>query len=153
MATLDDGIRTLIDQVALDAAMGRIAAGIQAAGLTAVEVVDVDAYMNTASRIARRTIADADANAKLGDAPSWTDQARNQIQRVVAAQDESLTVDAVKKHLTDGLEYITSAKDWEATTSWTAKLVKKLLDDGTLRQTEPTGTGKIEIIFTETEEG
>ncbi len=151
MATLDEGLQLMLDQTALELAQARFAVALQEAGLIAIEVTDPEKFMNVTQMIATRTVADANANSAHGDAASWTEQAKTQLHHVVSlGEDSGVTVDQIKKHLKDGLEFITSDADWAATKSWVSAKLDGMLRDGTVRETEPVSDkGVIEIIFPE----
>lgn len=157
---LEDGVQALIDQASLEMAQSRFAKAAQDAGYPAVEVTDTPTFTAVLRDIATRTVADADANADVGDplikdrAPSWSEQARSAVAKLAAANDDSVTVDAVKQSLKDGLQYITEKADWDAATEWIAAELSRLVDAGVIRRTDPTtDSGAVEFIVTDMTEG
>lgn len=144
--SVDDGIQTLLDQTAMEMAQARLATALQSAGLIAIEVTDPDKFMDVLQKVARRVVADADAD----PTDAWTTQAHTKLRQIFDAKDTTVTLDDVKRSLKEGLSYITKERHWTATDSWVSVRLDAMLRDGTVRETEPTSDkGIIEIIFPE----
>lgn len=151
---LEDGVQALIAQASMEMAHSRFAKAVQDAGYTAVEVTSTSAFTAALQGIAERTVADADANAKVGNplikdrAPSWSEQAHEKVRQLAALGDDTVMMETVKQSLKDGLEYVTSKSDWDAATEWIATELTRLVDAGVIRRTESmTDSGKVEFIL------